>query len=43
MEMKKYVISILNSCLDLPFTDSEKDIDISQPQSSKSSKKPNIN
>ena len=41
-ETKKYVISTLNSCLDLPFTISEKDIDICHPLPSKSSKKPII-
>ena len=40
-ETEKYVISTLNSCLDLPFTISEKDIDICHPLPSKSSKKNN--
>ena len=38
IKMKKYVISTLNSRLDLPFTVSEKDIDICHPLTSKSSK-----
>ena len=41
-ETEKYVISTLNSCLDLPFTIGEKDIDICHPLPSKSSKKPVI-
>ena len=38
-ETEKYVISTLNSRLDLPFTISKKDIDICHPLPSKSSKK----
>ena len=41
-ETEKYVISTINSRLDLPFTISEKDIDICHPLHSKSSKKPII-
>ena len=41
-EIEKYVISTLNSRLDLPFTISEKDINICHPLPSKSSKKPII-
>ena len=42
-ETDKYVICTLNSRLDLPFTISEKDIDICHPLPSKSSKKKNNN
>ena len=38
-ETDKYVISTLNTCLDLPFTIGEKNIDICHPLPSKSSKK----
>ena len=38
-ETEKYIISTLNSRLDLPFTIIEKDIDICHPLPSKSSKK----
>ena len=41
-ETEKYVISALNSRLDLLFTISKKDIDICHPLPSKSSKKPII-
>ena len=42
-ETEKYVISTLNSRLDLPFTISEKDIDICHPLPPKSSKKQLLN
>ena len=41
-ETEKYVISTINSRLDLPFIISEKDINICYPLHSKSSKKPII-
>ena len=41
-ETEKYVISTINSRLDLPFTINEKNIDICHPLPSKSSKKPII-